>query len=155
MVNVIISLVNALGSLWQKAGFTFPRLEEEELLNSAMKRTGLKNYGDRFFQIGLKNLLHDNDLDQISVIGRIFMKQMILNALKNRLMIQSHLDKHPEILQEPGCCLLMNREPSVEIGVSQSIQPLIMTSSKLSLAPGRELSSPIKVMKCSAQHWMP
>ncbi|HKA16104.1 MAG TPA: sulfotransferase [Myxococcota bacterium] len=76
-------------------------LDPEDLLAAASARTGLTDYGDPSFREPLAVLLeafeHDADL---SAVGRISARGLVLQLLANRLRIEDLFRQHPEIEEE-------------------------------------------------------
>jgi len=90
-------------------------LDEKSLLDSAMRATGLSDFGaDDWrepFQILIKSFEEDADLN---LIGRIRARAEILNLLQARLMIEESYKRHPEIEDEEI------RQPIFVIGQGRS-----------------------------------
>jgi hypothetical protein len=76
-------------------------LEEHALLDEAMAKTGLSDFGDDGFREGLRVLLEAlNGEAHLNQFGRAFAHDVILRHLENRLRVTSDLESHPEILDE-------------------------------------------------------
>ncbi|MCS6806444.1 MAG: sulfotransferase [Acidobacteriota bacterium] len=77
-------------------------LSEAGLLNAAERIAGLSDWGDEEFQPQFRLLLetYQNDAD-LTLIGRLMIRQMFLRMLFNRLRIQDTLKRHPDIRAIP------------------------------------------------------
>jgi hypothetical protein len=76
-------------------------LDLEELLATAQARTGLSEYGDPGFRKPLGVLLEAFERDaNLSALGRIASRGLVLQLLVNRLRIEDLFLRHPEIERE-------------------------------------------------------
>jgi sulfotransferase family protein len=76
-------------------------LDLDDLLASASKRTGLSDYGDPVFREPLGVLLDAFERDaDLSALGRIASRGLVLQLLANRLRIEDLFRRHPEIERE-------------------------------------------------------
>jgi hypothetical protein len=74
-------------------------LELADLIASAEKKTGLKDFGKDPFKEGLERLLQSIKQEaKLHAFGRFITKQRIVNVLANRLRIEAIIKKNPEIL---------------------------------------------------------
>jgi hypothetical protein len=74
------------------------RLEPGALLEQASRDTGLDDFGDERFREPLGVLLRALDTEAgLSAMGRVTAYGQLLQLLKNRLLIQDTLARHPEI----------------------------------------------------------
>jgi Sulfotransferase family len=77
-------------------------LDLDDLLAAACKRTGLSEYGDPGFREPLAVLLDAFERDaNLSALGRIASRGLVLQLLANRLRIEDLFRRHPEIEREP------------------------------------------------------
>jgi Sulfotransferase family len=77
-------------------------LEEEPLLDAARTQTGLVDFGDDGFRERLRVLLRAlNEEAGLSDAGRFMQWQLVAQLLRNRLLIQDLLARHPEIHDVP------------------------------------------------------
>lgn len=78
----------------------FPSVDE--LIAQARSETGLARFGTEEFMPPLtalvESLEHESDLN---ATGVALQRTRIVELLKNRLRFQAHLERHPEILDEP------------------------------------------------------
>lgn len=87
--------LEALSSLGR--GVRVP-LDEASLLEEAVARTGLADFGDQAFREPLRVLLASlEDEARLNLVGRIVVRDEILNFLENRLQIAATLERSPEI----------------------------------------------------------
>jgi len=76
-------------------------LDEDNLIATARKRTGLNDFGDESFREPMRVFLNAVETDaKPSTLGRFLGRQFLLQLLSNRLLIQDLINRHPEILEE-------------------------------------------------------
>jgi hypothetical protein len=93
--------LRALNALGGPAARRWVRLEEEELLEAARRRSGLSDFGDPSFRIPLRVLLGALVREAgLSAFGRFGTRQLLLQLLESRLRLESLIRLHPEILDE-------------------------------------------------------
>ncbi len=110
------------------------RLEAEDLVKQARRRTGLADFGDAEHFDAMEVLVKSiNDEARLTATGRLIQKSRLTDALVHRLRIEELLKTHPEIqdidlgtiilvtgLQRTGTTLLqrlLNSNPAIR-GVS-------------------------------------
>jgi hypothetical protein len=77
------------------------KLEEGALINAAVKKSGLRDFGDETWRPALRRLLTSlNEEARLHPWGRFITKQRLLGLLQNRLRAEAHFRKHPEILEQ-------------------------------------------------------
>lgn len=90
-------------------------LAMDYVLEQAKQRTGLEDFGDDSFraplEVLLSALLDQADLNEMGVQGQ---SARIIEILCQRLLVQSFLNKYPEILQEEIC------DPVVIVGLPRT-----------------------------------
>ena len=76
-------------------------LASQALIDQAMEKTGLADFGGQSFTEGLNVLIDslNNDIDLPAGTAAFFQKQ-ILEILINRLEVTQYIKDHPEILEE-------------------------------------------------------
>jgi len=80
-VSVLARLMNALD-------LPATRLDEDSVCTTAMKETGLSDFGDPYFREGLRVLLGSCQQDaDLHPIGRMVARDMIVNFLIHRLKL--------------------------------------------------------------------
>ncbi len=88
-----IRIFNALG--------VRPRLDEAALLDAAVKKSGLHDFGDESFRPALRRLVIAlNEEARLHAWGRFVTKQRLVGVLQNRLRAEALFRKHPEILDQ-------------------------------------------------------
>lgn len=89
----MLQLFNAIG--WK------PSLNESSLIDAAVRRAGLKDFGDEFWLPQLQRLLRAmEDEARLTPWGRFVCRERMINLLMNRLRAECFFNKHPEILQQ-------------------------------------------------------
>ena len=89
-----VRLVNSLLSSYAKK-----KIDVDELLSKAKKKTGLTDYGDEFFIEPLRKLVDDaNAHTEFHGMGALLFKNKILINLINRLWAQYWIKTEPSIL---------------------------------------------------------
>ncbi len=92
-LNAVLRALNGLG-------LARIALDEDSLIRSARKQTGLNSFGDEAFLVPMRVLL--NSLEEeadLNPLGRFLTAQSILRILKHRLLLEDLLKRNPEILQ--------------------------------------------------------
>ena len=75
------------------------QLDESTLLSTAMKKTGLTDFGDDRFREPLRVLVAALEREaKLNPLGRVLIRQMLLQLLTTRLLVQDLVIRHPEIL---------------------------------------------------------
>jgi hypothetical protein len=96
-----IKLFNRFGRQLEKAGICKPDLSPDRLIQQARRRTGLHNFGDESFRMGLEVLTTAlRDQAQLSQIGRMAAHFNILENLCVRLQLVDFRARHPEIAEQ-------------------------------------------------------
>ena len=88
-------------------GRTGPRLvhlDDAQLLDEARRRTRLTDFGEPDVREPLRRFLQSCDTEaQLTLLGRIAVRQDTLRLLRNRLKMQEDRRRHPEIGAEEIC----------------------------------------------------
>jgi len=93
-------LLNDTLRLLNRVGIGRASLAEENLIAAARKQSGLHYFGDESFRRQLRILLHDLEHESdLNPVGRMLTRQSLVRLLRNRLLAQDLLDRHPEILE--------------------------------------------------------
>ena len=96
-----IKLFNRFGHQLEKAGICKPDLSPDRLIKQAKRRTGLHNFGDESFRMGLEMLTKElRDQAQLSQIGRIAAHFNLLENLCVRLQLIDFRARRPEIAKQ-------------------------------------------------------
>jgi hypothetical protein len=79
------------------------RLDEASLFEAARPRAGgLEDFGDPHFREPLRVLLHAFETEaELSALGRFGTRQLVIQLLTNRLLVEDQIRRHPEILERP------------------------------------------------------
>ena len=94
-----VTAFNALARRTPRSGPT-RRLDAEQMLANARKRTGLEDLGDERCLTALRALVRSiNDEAELTPTGVLLQRQRIEGALANRLRVAQLLKRHPEIQQ--------------------------------------------------------
>jgi hypothetical protein len=95
---LLLRFINALCESLDQIGFKTRNLDMETLTRTAMRKTGLSEWGDSDFQSAFETLIdslqHDADL---SFFGRIMAYRVVLNSLVNRLLLVREMNKLPNL----------------------------------------------------------
>lgn len=77
------------------------QLTKDRLLEAAVRSTGLSDFGDDDFELGLDVLLESlrATARDLNAYGRVCATGMPLTALENRLHLQENARRHPEVAQ--------------------------------------------------------
>ena len=98
--RVPVRAVNSLLRLMQPLGIGRADLSEQDLIAAARKQAGLHEFGDESFlepmRIILRGLEEESDLNPL---GRHLARQSLVRLLRNRLLANDLLQRHPEILE--------------------------------------------------------
>lgn len=77
------------------------KLEEGALIDAAVKRTGLRDFGDESWRPAFRRLLTAlGEEARLHPWGRFITKQRLLGLLQNRLRAEARFRRHPEILEQ-------------------------------------------------------
>lgn len=95
-----VRATNAAGRALESAGLR-SRLDEETLLSSAVKRTGLSDFGDERFREPLGVFLRALEREAaLTPIGRLLARHEVRTLLENRLRVEETFRRRPEIARE-------------------------------------------------------
>ena len=95
---VWMRLLNGSGRFLRRIGMRWPRLDAEELMHVAQRRTGLSDFGSGHYRDGLKVLVESFDRqDSAHTFGRLFFREFCIRLLASRLRVEHDLVRHPEI----------------------------------------------------------
>jgi hypothetical protein len=93
--------IDALGGRLERLGLLRFPMDEEALCAIACRQTGLKDFGDERFRLGLRQQIEGQRVfERFPFISRLALRFLTLRALRNRLLIEEQIAAHPEILQE-------------------------------------------------------
>ncbi|MBW2289789.1 MAG: sulfotransferase [Deltaproteobacteria bacterium] len=96
-----VRAINGAGAGLRRLGVPLLPVHEERLLLAARKETGLEDFGGEGFREGLRRLVDSLNQDaQLNVLGRISARTTLQTSLRNRLQLQAHLKKHPQVAEQ-------------------------------------------------------
>lgn len=76
-------------------------LDAESIVRDAQQHAGLTDFGDTGFFVAMEKLLWSLEHEaNLNAVGRMVQRQRIVDILVNRLRVQDHLKRYPEILDE-------------------------------------------------------
>jgi len=93
-----------LNRVWQGSYFlgTQVKLDADELIKSARKKTGLNNLGKDFEPEPLQRLIHSmNEEANLHPIGRFITHERFVSLIGIRLRAEFFFKRYPEILEQP------------------------------------------------------
>lgn len=97
-----LKVVNAVGAGLQTLGFDIGKLDPEALCNEASKRNGLYDFGGDEFLEPLRVFVEAiENAPRMHAFGRMAVRQTLVHALSNRLLLQAYWSKQPDSLQVP------------------------------------------------------
>jgi hypothetical protein len=95
-------VLNRIGGVLRRIGIRWPRLDADEFLAAACRRTKLSDWGDDRVRDRLRALVVAFDQqDSAHTFGRFFFREFCIRLLINRLKVQGDWTKHPEIRAVP------------------------------------------------------
>lgn len=96
-----IKALNTIGGGLRPLGWTLPSLEEQDLLDAAVRRAGSSDFGGDGFRQGMAVFLDSVEREaDLSTLGRISCRKTLLRYLENRLRLQEYWTEHPEVADE-------------------------------------------------------
>jgi hypothetical protein len=124
-----LRLLNAAGAGAALLGLRAPSLKPDAIVAAALARTGLRDTGDSSFREPLERYAAAADGEaELNTLGRIAVRNMLVNALCNRLHVIDWLQRHPQVSGE------RITQPWVVIGLPRTGTSLLC--SLLGLDPG-------------------
>ncbi len=94
--------IRAANSLATPALPRLTRLDEEGLLATASRRTGLRDFGDASFREPLRVLVGAlRGQAELSPLGAVMARQFLVQLLCTRLRAEEIIRRHPQILHQP------------------------------------------------------
>jgi hypothetical protein len=99
--SMLLRLINAAGRPFLRNGFAWLRLDEKTLLDKAVERTGLDDFGDDSFWEAFRVLLRAYNTEaELSFVGRICVHGDLVRLLSNRLRLVADRQRHPAMAAE-------------------------------------------------------
>jgi len=82
-------------------GWTWPSIEEQDLLDAAVRRAGSSDFGGDDFREGMAVFLDSVEREAgLNTLGRISVRETLLRYLENRLRLQEYRTEHVEVADE-------------------------------------------------------
>ncbi len=107
--------VRILNRLTAAHASSLVRIEPDALKMRAMRRSGLSDFGDPYFEPALERLCTSvQDDARLNLFGRIACRQQITTALLSRLRMVQLLRQRPELRQQPL------HQPLIVVGLPRS-----------------------------------
>jgi hypothetical protein len=98
---MLLRLINAAGRWFLQNGFSWLRLDESTLLDKAMERTGLDDFGDTSFLEAFRVLLKAYETEaEFNFVGRLCVHSDTVRILDNRLRLVADRLRHPAIADQ-------------------------------------------------------
>src|SRR5262245_56975591 len=95
-----LRMFNGVGAALRSVGVPLVRLDVDALLVRASERTRLDDFGDDTFREPLRRLVDSLEADaRLTMLGRIVVRNDLVQLLENRLRLVDSWKRHPEILQ--------------------------------------------------------
>ena len=96
-----VKAINRMGAWGRRIGIGTSRINAEQLMEEATKKTGLSDFGDEDFMPGLQVLVQSlHDEARLSTIGRIAAKNFVLVRLEHRLQIIDYRKQRSEVAEQ-------------------------------------------------------
>jgi Sulfotransferase family len=97
-----LRLLNAVGKHLGAARLPVARLDEETLVQAAVKETGLTDFGSSYYRKGLLRLLESLEDDAaLHFAGRVANREVIVGSLINRLLLTEACKRTPAVFRRP------------------------------------------------------
>jgi hypothetical protein len=97
-----LRILNTVGKHLGAARLPVAALDEEALVQAAVKATGLTEFGDDYHREGLLRLLESVENDAaLHLSGQLTFRETIVGSLINRLLLTEACKRTPEIFQRP------------------------------------------------------
>lgn len=96
-----IKALNRVGGGFRRIGLNWPSLDQQDLLDEAVRRAGSNDFGGDGFLEGMAELLDSIDREaDLSTLGRVSCRETLLRYLENRLRLIEYRTQHPEVADE-------------------------------------------------------
>lgn len=92
-------LAEGIGRTLRGSGLVALGLDPHELCGEARRRTGLSDFGSDEFRTPLEMLVRSLEREaRLTFVGRTFVREILVQKLVNRLLLEQTIRRHPEIL---------------------------------------------------------
>ena len=137
-----LRILNTVGKNLGAARLPVAALDEEALVQAAVKATGLTEFGDDYHREGLLRLLESVENDAaLHLSGQLTFRETIVGSLINRLLLTEACKRTPEIFQRPL------KSPIIVLGLPRSgttfLQRLLAMDPAHRAVPWWELARPL------------
>lgn len=96
-----VKQINRLGRGLNKVGLSKPSLSPDKLIDKAYRQSGLNDFGDESFRLGLDKLCESFEHEaKLSQIGRIAARGLLLDNLTLRLQLIEYRKHHPDVARQ-------------------------------------------------------
>ncbi len=96
-----IKALNRVGGGLRRFGWDLPSLDEQDLLDTAIRRAGSSDFGGDDFLEGMRVLLNSVEREaDLSTLGRLSCRETLLRYLENRLRLTEYRTEHPEVAEQ-------------------------------------------------------
>ena len=110
-----LRVLNTVGKHLGAARLSFVALDEEALVETAVKATGLTEFGNGYHREGLLRLLESIENDAaLHLSGQLAYREAIVGSLINRLLLTEAGKQRPEIFRKPL------KSPIIVLGLPRS-----------------------------------
>src|SRR5215203_1285334 len=110
-----LRVLNTVGKHLGAARLPVVALDEEALVQAAVKETGLSDFGNSYHREGLLRLLDSVENDAaLHLSGQVAYREAILGSLINRLLLTEACKQTPEIFRKPL------KSPIIVLGLPRS-----------------------------------
>jgi Sulfotransferase family len=108
-------VVEGIGRTLRGCGLVSVSLEPEELCGVAQRRAGLTDFGGDEFRAPLAMLVGSLEREaRLTFVGRVLVREILIQKLINRLLLADSIRRHPEILD------VEIREPIIITGLPRT-----------------------------------
>ncbi len=96
-----IKALNLVGGGLGRLGLALPSLDEQSLLDAAIRRAGSSDFGGDDFLEGMRVLLDSVEREaDLSTLGRVSCRETLLRYLENRLRLTEYRTQHPDVAEQ-------------------------------------------------------
>src|SRR5262245_27885929 len=107
--------LNFTGDLLRRSGVDLVSLDPESLMAAAKRQAALADFGNRDFEQGLRVLVDSGERDaSLTLIGRMGLRGVIVNALTTRLLMEDLRKTRPSLFERDLA------DPLIVIGLPRS-----------------------------------
>ncbi len=100
--SALVRLYNGLWGMGDRLGVTWPSIEQERLMETAERITGLHEWGDGPFRLALESVLTSAQSGPgLTPFGRMAVRHILLRSLANKLKLENFKRSRPELLDSP------------------------------------------------------